>query len=66
MLYAIVIHIILCALVYVGMLRLNWFIKRLPYHILGRQAIVAVDKYGLFSALGAFLEKRKHNPFINK
>lgn len=40
-----------------AMLRLNWFVKRLPYHILGRQPIVAVDKRGVFTKLGALLER---------
>lgn len=45
----------------VAMLRLNWFIKRLPYHILGRQPIVEEDKSGAFGRLGAFLEKKEQD-----
>lgn len=43
----------------VAMLRLNWFIKRLPYHMLGRQPIVEEDRRGAFSRLGVFLESKQ-------
>lgn len=43
----------------VAMLRLNWFVKRLPYHMLGRQPIVEEDKRGIFTKLGVFLESKQ-------
>lgn len=41
-----------------SMLRLNWFVRRLPYHILGRQPIVENDRQGLFAHLALLLERK--------
>ena len=40
-----------------SLLRLSWFTRRLPYHILARQPIVAMDKRGVFTKIGVFLER---------
>ena len=39
-------------------LRLDYFTKKLPYHILSVQSLVAEDRSGLFTRLGMFLEER--------
>jgi len=36
--------------------RLDYFTKRLPYYILSVQPLVAEDRSGIFTKLGAFLE----------
>lgn len=40
-----------------SLLRLSRFTRRLPYHILARQPIVAMDKRGVFTKLCVFLER---------
>lgn len=44
--------------VFVATLRLDYFTKRLPYYILAAQPLVAEDRSGLFSRIGAFIEKK--------
>lgn len=39
-------------------LRLNSFTKRLPYYILSVQSLVSEDHSGIFTKIGAFLDKR--------
>ena len=39
-------------------LRLDYFIKRLPYYILSVQPLVAEDRSGLFARLGLYLEEK--------
>lgn len=41
----------------IATLRLDYFTKKLPYYILASQPLVAVDRSGVFSRAGAFLEK---------
>ena len=42
----------------VALMRLNYFTKNLPYRVLGRQSIVTETKSGIFTRLGALLEKK--------
>lgn len=51
---------LLAALIFVvaTAIRLDYFTKRLPYYILSVQPLVAEDRSGRFSRLGAFLEKK--------
>jgi uncharacterized membrane protein len=41
----------------VSVVRLNYFTKRLPYYILAVQPLVGREHSGIFTKLGAFLEK---------
>ena len=43
----------------VSWLRLKYFTKKLPYHILSTQPVVASARYGVFSKLADFLEKKE-------
>ena len=42
----------------VTVIRLDYFTKRLPYYILAVQPLVAEDRSGFFTRIGAFLERR--------
>ncbi len=42
----------------VTVIRLDYFTKRLPYYILAVQPLVAEDRSGFFTRVGAFLERR--------
>lgn len=44
--------------VIVAVTRLNYFTKRLPYYILAVQPLVAEDRSGVFTKMGAFLERK--------
>ena len=41
-----------------GIIRLDYFTKRLPYYILALQPLTEEDKSGRFTRLGAFLENK--------
>ena len=41
-----------------ALIRLDMFTKKLPYYILSTQPVVEIDKYGLFTRLEYFLEKK--------
>ena len=43
----------------IALIRLNWFTQNLPYHILSTQPIVAEVRYGMFSKLAGWMERRK-------
>ena len=42
----------------VGVIRLDYFTKRLPYYILAAQPLVAEDRSGLFTRLGVFMDAK--------
>ncbi len=42
----------------VSVIRLDYFTRRLPYYILAVQPLVAEDRSGFFTKVGAFLERR--------
>lgn len=47
-------------------LRLDWFTKKLPYHILSTQPIVSEVKYGMFSKLAEQLEGKESRIYEGK
>lgn len=49
--------------VLVCVVRLDYFTKRLPYYILAVQPLVAGDRSGIFTRMGAFLEKELDRRF---